>query len=239
MATWQLRPAEHPDLSDSLTHFTGRARESAMVAQSIRELSPKERLDSILTTGELWPSVTYSGGLPAVCFTESTFAGLEYLIGEQGFQPWGLVLDRQWVFDQGGAPVWHFRSQYEAEVRGLSPRLQTWAVRLDSNPDRPSDWLHEREWRIPCESGVEALVIDPAAVRTVIVGDPSWRPNEVEHEARMPVDENGTEAFDLSMAVGEVVDSWMGQPDCWAGKPRLCWTTGPGSPGLSELSIYG
>lgn len=206
-----------------------------MVEQSIRALTPEERLDSILGAGEFWPSVTYSGGLPAVCFTESTIAGLEYLIGKQGFHPWGLVLDRQWVFDQGGAPVWHFRSEDEDEVKGLSPRLRARAVRLDSNPDRPSDWLYEREWRIPCEPEIEALVIDPVAVQAIIVGDPSWRPTDVEHEVRMPVDENGMEVFDLGLAVGEIGDSWMEPPKCWVGKPRLCWTTGPGSPALYEL----
>lgn len=96
--------------------------------------------------------------------------------------------------------------------KGRPPRL---------NPGRPSDWLYEREWRIPCEPDIEALVIDPAAVQAVVVGDPSWRPNDVEHEVRVPVDENGMEEFDLSLAGGDVGDSWMKPPECWVGKP-LC-----------------
>jgi hypothetical protein len=239
MATWQLRPAEHPDLSDSLVHFTGRARPAApQVPQWIRDQTPDQRLESILRSAAFVPSVSYSGGWPAVCFTESTVAGLEYLIERQGFHPWGLMIDRQWVFDQGGAPVWHYRSEDEAEIRELSPRLRTWAVRLDSDPSRPSDWLFEREWRVPCKPDVEALVIDPDAVHAVIVGDPFWAPEDIEQAAGVPVDVYGQEVFDLGDAVAEMPVHWTEPPACWSGKPRLCWTTGPDSPGLVDLPPY-
>ena len=129
MATWQLRPAEHPDLSDSLTHFTGRGRESAMVAQSIRELSPKERLDSILTTGELWPSATYSGGLPAICFTESTFAGRSTSLASRDSNP-GV-----WFWTGSGCST---RAAPRSGIFGREMRPRSEGLALDYRPG-PSD----------------------------------------------------------------------------------------------------
>src|SRR6266540_392095 len=178
MTTPQLRAADHPDLSDVLTHFTGRARLTTAVEPWVQQMTPAERLNSILREGLLRPAVTYSGGQPAVCFTESTKAGLGYLIQQAGFEPWGLVIDRQWVYDHGGAPAWHYRSEDEEAIKALPERLRTWTVRLSTDPARPSDWLHEREWRIPQPD--RPLMLDPDAVKAIIVGHESWTPDQID-----------------------------------------------------------
>lgn len=85
-----FRPISHPDLSNLLTHFTSRARPPGPGAQHwIHTMAPWQRLASIIDGEELIPAVTYSGGHPAICFTESTEAGLAYLIRNEGYQPWG------------------------------------------------------------------------------------------------------------------------------------------------------
>lgn len=109
--TRSLRPVEHPDLSPVLTHFCGRGRSHAHsqgVPDEIVRMSPQERLESILWDEHLRAFVTFSGGDPAVCFTESTWhAGVKFLIDKRGYPPWGLVLGRDSVYAAGGAPVWY------------------------------------------------------------------------------------------------------------------------------------
>ncbi|MGB8385950.1 MAG: hypothetical protein WCG47_32725 [Dermatophilaceae bacterium] len=46
-----------------------------------------------------------------------------------------------------------------------------WLVRTEPGL---SDWLHEREWRVPVPEKLLQLV--PSDLTAVLVGDPSWRP---------------------------------------------------------------
>jgi hypothetical protein len=112
-----------------------------------------------------------------VCFTESDQAHLGHLIATRGFEPWGIARRRPWVYDRGGGPVWHVRSEALAKTAQLSDYLWTWTVRLEAGQ---SDWLHEREWRVPLV-GREALALSPEAVEAVIIGDPGWKPDDVEY----------------------------------------------------------
>jgi hypothetical protein len=145
-----LRRVEHPDLSPVLTHFCDRNRpRRQQVPDVIYGLRPEERLENILWNQALHGFVPFSGGYPSVGLTESTpWQGLQFLIRDRGYHPWGLVFDRQSVFDAGGGPVWHARLDQWNKLKQLSdPDLQSWALRLD--PASQSDWLEEREWRIP------------------------------------------------------------------------------------------
>ncbi len=200
-----FRPISHPDLSDLLTHFTARARPAGPGAEQwIRTMTPWQRLASIIDGEELIPAVTYSGGHPAVCFTESTEAGLAYLIRNEGYQPWGVVLRREWIWSVGGGPVWYFRPEYENQVQNLPPDLRTWHIRLSDDPRRPSDWVHEREWRVPRLDGAP-LKLTPDAIAAVIVGDPRWAPDG------MPI----TDQF------GEYLGDWP--TACWHAAQRWVW----------------
>src|SRR4051794_23389906 len=89
-----LRKVEHPDLSSVLTHFCFRNRPpSPALPALIRQMSAPERLASILWTQTLGAFVTFSEGAPAICMTETKQAGLEFLIGRRGYEPWALLFD--------------------------------------------------------------------------------------------------------------------------------------------------
>lgn len=167
-----LRAVEHPELSPILTHFCSRCRPLGReVPEDIRRMSAPDRLESILWDRGLRTFVTYSGGDPAVCFTEARQAGLEFLIQKRGYEPWGLLFDRQSVYDAGGGPVWYARPEQQQMLKQLDPRLLSWAVRLDPG----SDWLHEREWRIARPAMISPAVgLNELRLAALLVGDPSW-----------------------------------------------------------------
>jgi hypothetical protein len=175
-----LRPAEHPDLSGLLTHFCDRTRPQSAIPAEIRAMTAQQRLESILWESKLKGFVTYSGGDRAVCFTEATLNGLNFLMGRRSYQPWGLVFDRQSVYSAGGGPVWYARPEEYRFVQGLcgsgaaSSRLQSWLVRLEPGS---SDWLEEKEWRIPLFPGYEpALSLQALRLVALLVGDQDWSP---------------------------------------------------------------
>ena len=66
-------------------------------------------------------------GFPVASSAETTISrawphGLNFLIGRRHYQPWGLVFDRQSVYDAGGGPVWYARPDeyYSARQRQCS-----------------------------------------------------------------------------------------------------------------------
>lgn len=171
-----LRPVEHPDQSALLTHFCHRARPQAGIPIEILQMSAPQRLESILWESRLRAFVTYSGGDPAVCLTEATPNGLGFLIGRRHYQPWGLVFTRQSVYDAGGGPVWYARPDEYHLVRSVSTRVKSWLVRLEPGS---SDWLEEREWRIPLsgdDAAEPALPLRALHLAAVLVGDQNWSP---------------------------------------------------------------
>lgn len=133
-------------------------------------MSPQDRLSAILWSASLRGFPPYGGDDPVVSFTESRPGGLAYLIREKSWAPWGIVLDRDSVFALGGGPVWYVRGDMWDEViaSGLAS-VRSWFVRLQPGE---SEWLHEREWRVP----TERLELSTLRVRAVIVGDPHWTP---------------------------------------------------------------
>jgi len=169
-----LQPTAHPDLSRVLTHFCGRPRDpGADVPADITAMTPPDRLENILWDQRLRMFVTYSGGDPAVCFSELTEAGLRYMIQTRGYAPWGLMFDRESVYNAGGGPVWHVRTDQHEQLKKLAPQLRSWAVRLGEG----SDWLEEREWRItrPKSAGYAPSVgLDELRLLGLLVGDPWW-----------------------------------------------------------------
>jgi hypothetical protein len=172
-----LRPVEHPDLSPVLTHFCDRARPQARIPPEITAMTAPQRLASILWESRLRAFVTYSGGDPAICLTEATLHGLNFLIGRRHYQPWGLVFDRQSVYDAGGGPVWYARPEEYCSVGQISRRVQSWLVRLEPGS---SDWLEEQEWRIPLSAAAAApepaLPLQTLHLVALLVGDQNWSP---------------------------------------------------------------
>ncbi|MGW4774180.1 hypothetical protein ACWEO2_39830 [Nocardia sp. NPDC004278] len=137
-------------------------------------MSAVQRLESILWQGSISAFVTYSQGDPAVCLTETKLDGLNFLIRDRGYEPWALLFQRQKVYDAGGGPVWYTRpSEYEA-LRQLDPKLRSWVVRLDPG----SDWLEEREWRVPQahrpDGQAPAISLTDLGFIGLIVADLNW-----------------------------------------------------------------
>lgn len=124
--------------------------------------------------------------------------------------PWGLIFNRQYVYDLGGGPVWSVRSPQYAT---LSREHRPWTVRLDTTPGKESDWLFEREWRIPLSTSAPALPVTTTNLVGVLIGDPNWRPSE-----RL-----GDTGFFISGATGEQVHPHEphAQPDVRPGLPSL------------------
>jgi hypothetical protein len=159
-----------------LTHFCDRGRRSNdRVPVAIRNMTGSERLASILWEGRLLAFQTFSQGDPAACFTESTAAGLAFVLHNRPYRPWGLIVDRDSVYNAGGGPVWYARPAEHRRLQELNPRLRQWAVRLDAG----SDWLEEREWRIavdPANGSPSMVSLSNLKLVALLVGDPHWAP---------------------------------------------------------------
>ena len=171
-----LFTSTHPEFSDHLVHFTDRLKGHGWLPEPVYKLSATERLESILGHQTIWPSQPFGAAAPVVCFAEATTVGLNYLIGTVGYRPWGVVFDRQAIYDRQGGPVFHYRpDEWEGDLAALPPRLQARFVRFEAGD---SEWLWEREWRVVFEDGEPGFQFDLGDVAALIVGDAQWPPLE-------------------------------------------------------------
>lgn len=145
-----------------------------------------------------------------VCFTESTQAGLDYLISERGFAPWGIVFRKETIWDRGGSPVWYARPDQWTDLTG---ELKSWAVRTEPGG---AQWLHEREWRVPATGRPPSFRFEPSEVHAMICGDRIGWPEG-------PPDEEGA----------PTTPSWAAGIQSWYWSPR---ESGCGSSGTSGVS---
>ena len=213
-----------PGQSDLLVHFCRRHLGSALnsrVPEEISTLKPWERLDKILAANRLrgFPPFGAEDDQPVVCFSESPPEHLEHLLRDRGWQPWGVVVTRRWVYQQGGGPVWYARTElYDARTREQKP----WLVRFDASPDRWTDWTHEREWRIP----VGQLDLEPGAVVAILIGDECWTPSDVARRVPNGQYRNGctdepSDSWDPYAT--EDYDTLTGPPAVWETAERWYW----------------
>lgn len=173
MAIPALRRLDHPDFSDYLIHLTGRPRESPDLPFEIRQLTAQERLQQVLKQQKILAMKTFYAEIPVVCFTESTRAGLNYLFSNAGYKPWGIVFERETIYSAGDGPVFHFRGDEYRHKQLLPERMR--ARVIEYSPGR-AEWLEEREWRIPFESGT-GFRFNLKDVRALIVGTRAWNPS--------------------------------------------------------------
>jgi hypothetical protein len=172
-----LNPAG-PAQSDYLIHFCGRApglKFTEQVPGWIQSSSPAQRLDNILWEQSIRGFPPFGAESPMVCFSESPAKHLEWLINERHWPAWGVMVTREWVYQSGGGPAWYARpDQYAA----LTNSQRAWSVRLGTEWGQPrSEWLHDREWRLPVSAGSPSLYLTPGVVRVVLVADPRWQPS--------------------------------------------------------------
>jgi hypothetical protein len=85
-----------------------------------------------------------------------------------------LIFRRQYIYDLGGGPVWTVRTP---QFHSLDHEQKPWAVRLDTSPESRSDWLFEREWRVPLNETDPTLPLSAANVVGILIGDAYWRPS--------------------------------------------------------------
>ena len=148
------------DVSDKLVHFTG-PRDDWNEANS--------RLRSIITercirggTGMI------RSGDRCVCFTEAPLLSLSNgLVNPSNYSrysPFGIIIEKSWLFDRGGRPVIY---QPEAEYSALPEELRWRHVRYEPTGESRIDFTWEREWRIKCDE----LQILPNEAAIVVPSD--------------------------------------------------------------------
>jgi hypothetical protein len=165
-------------------HFCGGRigrRPNLEVPVEFRNMSGPDRLTRILWEQQLRTFVPFSGADRVVCFTEAMQPGLEFMIRQQGYGPWGVAFEKQSVYNLGGGPVWYPRTE-QHKILQLDHRLRSWAVPLEAPGN---DWRWEREWRI-VRSSPPAVALTELRLACLLVGDPWW--NGVLYETRVAAD---------------------------------------------------
>lgn len=172
-----LSTPKHPDFNEVVVHFTGRSDSRAMAEQ---------RLLQVIGSGQIMASLPYGSDLGAACFTESTAVGVSWLIAQSHFAPFGVAFTKTFLFAKGGAPALVIRGDEWLHVRNLPPALRARAVRLwpgateepgeflPSHLKSRSEWLIEREWRVPGETGQAAVSFTSDDVAFLVVPTPEW-----------------------------------------------------------------
>jgi hypothetical protein len=181
----QLRPLRKydlPDLADHVIHFTGRSGSRYTVDAEVTSLSDQQRLVHILVDGGIRAYETFGSLAPVVCLTESTRAAVVKLIQEGRYTPCGVGFSKDFVFARGGGPALYVRGDEWPETDSVPQPLRSRMVRfwpgadpdtepyLESHLANPSEWLHEREWRVPGD-----LTFGWNDVKFLIVPDISWQ----------------------------------------------------------------
>ncbi|CAL9630135.1 hypothetical protein [Streptomyces sp. enrichment culture] len=169
----------HPDLPDTLVHFTGRPRRQGDEPPDFARGTAEERMVSILHGGALRGARDYWADAPVICFSEVTETARRAMLrdgvgGRGAYAPWGVVLDRAQLIRAGARPVLYLSKEEMAQTQSLPRRLRNRRVRYDPGS---SDWLHEREWRLCFEpEQTPELAITPELVVGVIVSRQGWMP---------------------------------------------------------------
>jgi len=146
------------DISNYLIHFTkGDSPESAF--QRLRKIIGDKRL---IGSGE-----TIKGRYPCVCFSEAPLVALTNgLINPRSYSkysPFGILIQKQWLFEQGGRPV-----IYETDDEfAMLTDLNCWRHMRYEPPTIDFTW--EREWRICCDQ----LEFD-IGTASIVVPDDEW-----------------------------------------------------------------
>ena len=162
--------------------------------EDIKLMEPEQRLENMLWSEALhgFPPFGASADQPMVCFSESPPDHLRWLLATRKWPAWGLIFRRQYVYDLGGGPVWHTRT---AQWHTLEREQRRWAVRLDTTPGSESDWLFEREWRVPVNADKPFIQLTADNLVGVLVGDPDWQPTRLVETGDHRNASNGERAY--------------------------------------------
>jgi len=188
MRVHELRRYDHPDLSNHVIHFVGRlGKANDRVPQDVATLAAPAKLAQIFETGIIRAFPVFFGGdEPVVCFTECTPAGVQTLIREHRYSPWGIAFSKDFVFSRRGGPAFYVRgdewkyveSGFPRELRARCMKLWPGAefepgidpIFMDDRLRTPSEWTHEREWRVAGEGDPPAFRFRDQDVAFLVVG---------------------------------------------------------------------
>ncbi len=186
MRIHDLRRYDHPDLSDFAIHFVKRAWPlNDEVPQDLLGMSGPGRLfTGILQHGEIRAFRVFYGWDPVVCFTECTPAGIQTLVAEGRYAPWGVAFTKDFIFRQGGGPAFYVRADEWDPVSSLPTQLRARCTKFwpgmiseESEEQIPAglsavtEWTHEREWRILGSGTPPAFRFAASDVAFVVIGD--------------------------------------------------------------------
>ncbi len=154
-----------PDITNKLIHFTsGNSFDEAF-----------DRLQRIVDDCCLIGSgEKIRGSYRCVCFTEAPLTSLQHgLVNPSAYtrySPFGIMFEKQWLYEQGGRPVIY---QPETEF-GLLPNELRWRhVRYEPGV---SDFTWEREWRIHTDElhfspNVAGIVVPEEKWARIMIGE--------------------------------------------------------------------
>jgi hypothetical protein len=201
----RLRPIAHPGQSETLVHFTGRARKE--YAPEVYFLTPTGILDLIVSEERLLAKSPFGSTRRTVSLSESDVNGVEALLSMGQFAGWGVVLRRDWAWTMGGGPIWYSRDDVWRTVNARNDQdLLQWMVRTSP---QDADWLHEREWRIP--SSTDYIDLTGDAVAALLVSDRDWEPYRP--AATVPYPDGHLALVEITNPVASEVPRWY-----WNGK---------------------
>jgi hypothetical protein len=195
-------------------------------------MAPEARLESILWQEQLFGFAPFSRppiSARMVCFSESPLDHIKWLIGDQGWPPWALIVSRQQVYNLGGGPVWHAR---QPQYVSMSPDQRAWAVRLDTSTTGRSEWMHEREWRLPVPPATPWLSLNPSTAAAVLLGDPEWHPSWQlvwQPTGRYFDGETGVEVLADHRRAQPWLEQRLAPPRLWPGLLKLYWDAKTGN----------
>jgi len=155
------------DLSDRLIHLTrGHTPAGNRVEKVIRDREAMANFCSIMRSAQLHGGTgNIVGGHRCVCFSEAPIASLAHMLapGTNKYAPLGVMVDKTWLFAQGGRPVIY---QPVAEYEELPETHKYRHVNYDpinaTGDEQDVSW--EREWRVETDS----IALDPALVTLVV-----------------------------------------------------------------------
>lgn len=199
----------HPAFSDMLVHFTGRDRDRPDLLPHIAAMTAEQRLVAILTQRRITGFAHYWSSAPGVCLSESRPEDVAYLVKHRGWSPFGVLFRTAEVARAGGGPVAYLRSEVLARLQQpvvVEPDqgVLFWVARLEFDPTSPpSDWRHEREWRIPGD-GLDFDAIQPSGL---LVDRPDWRMPD-QHDPNLGLGDRPERWDDTAPWVREVPRWW-------------------------------
>jgi hypothetical protein len=149
------------DMSDHLVHFMSGPTWEGAFGTLCRIIEERRLLGSGRINRDRYR---------CVCFSEAPLplvpGGLVNSDAYSRYTPFGVMVDKRWLFARGGRPVIY---QPEQEYGQLPEALRWRHMRYEPDADEPVDFTWEREWRLHADE----LPLDPSCAVLVLPNE-AW-----------------------------------------------------------------